>query len=95
MYFNSWLFKFWPLKNYEAITLEPFGIFFKHSEAETDPRIIKHESVHVAQIKRLGVILFYILYLCEYLKNLVIYRNHDQAYQNISFEIEAYRAENS
>lgn len=38
----------------------------------------------------LAFILFYILYGIEYLIRLCIYKNHDLAYRNISFEQEAY-----
>ncbi|MGB1038511.1 MAG: hypothetical protein ACPGYY_07670, partial [Bacteroidia bacterium] len=36
------------------------------------------------------VIPFYIIYLIEYVVLLIVYRDHDKAYRNISFEKEAY-----
>lgn len=92
MNFNFWFFKFWPLSRYEAITL-PWGVYFKHSFEETEPSTINHEMVHLEQIEKLGMIKFYFLYLKEYFMNLIKYRNHTKAYENISFEIEAYARE--
>ena len=88
-YFNSWLFRLPLLRNYSAITLLPFGVFFSGSQAEVDPRTLNHELVHVEQIERLGLLKFYVSYLWHYLKNLIKYRNHDLAYHNIPFEVEA------
>lgn len=39
------------------------------------------------------VIPFYVIYLINYLINLVIYRQHDKAYREIIFEREAYANE--
>lgn len=90
MYFNSKVFKLPGMSNYDAITLLPLGIFFRQSLVQVDAHIINHEMIHVEQIKKLGVIRFYTLYVYYYAKNIWKYRNHDLAYRNIPFEIEAY-----
>jgi len=56
-------------------------------------RIVRHELVHVRQIKRLGFIRFYWRYIREYASN----RRHGYpaavAYRRISLEREAFAAE--
>ncbi|HEY6172410.1 MAG TPA: hypothetical protein VIX80_09150, partial [Candidatus Kapabacteria bacterium] len=47
--------------------------------------------IHLRQQAELLVLPFYVLYFIEYLVKLIIYRNHDKAYRNISFESEAYQ----
>lgn len=70
-----------------GIVLYPF-IFF--APKDPNPILVNHELIHVAQIKRLGVIKFYTRYLLEYLKARRAGLSHDRAYRAISFEREAY-----
>lgn len=58
-----------------------------------DSVLLNHERIHLRQQAELLVIPFYILYLCNYLINLAVYRRHDKAYLNIIFEREAYQME--
>ncbi len=46
--------------------------------------------VHQKQMDKHGVFMFYCIYMKDYLINLIKYRNHDKAYENIPFEKEAY-----
>ena len=55
--------------------------------------IINHESIHIKQQKEMLVIPFYIWYCFEYLIRYLQYKNWYKAYQNISFEREAYKHE--
>lgn len=55
---------------------------------ERGNRTINHESIHFQQALELGVILFYFLYVLEFLLKLPFYKGG--AYRNISFEREAY-----
>ena len=80
-------------KNFGAITIYPF-IFFTTTFEETPPRLIAHEMVHIAQVDKLGWIRFYSSYLYYFIKNLIIYRNVQQAYWFIPYEIEARGVEN-
>lgn len=70
-----------------AIVLYPFVLY---CDQFPPPDIVTHEQVHIDQIKRLGIIKFYRLYLWEYFKGRRAGLNHFAAYRNISFEKEAY-----
>jgi hypothetical protein len=76
-------------KRYHAIAIFPF-IFLRRGGAENEI-LINHERIHLRQQAELLVLPFYLWYLLEYLCKLVIYRSHNKAYRNISFEREAYR----
>jgi hypothetical protein len=54
---------------------------------------INHENIHFQQALELGVILFYILYVLEWILKLPFYGS--KAYYNISFEREAYKNDNN
>ncbi len=56
-------------------------------------RLLRHELQHVRQINKLGVFRFYSFYALEFLHNIRAGMNAHQAYCNISFEREAYEAE--
>jgi len=51
---------------------------------------INHESIHIKQQQELLVVFFYIWYVLEFLVKLVKYWRVNLAYQNLSFEREAY-----
>lgn len=72
-----------------AVAIYPF-MLFKNKRISLDSRVIRHELIHFRQQLELLVLPFYMLYLLNYLLNLIIYRDHDKAYRNISFELEAY-----
>lgn len=76
-------------KGYAGITLFPF-IFLREEKLKQDAALINHEKIHLRQQAELLVVFFYIWYSAEYLIRLLQYRNHKQAYRNISFEREAY-----
>jgi hypothetical protein len=76
----------------EGMALFPF-ILVKHPKASVF--LIHHEQIHLRQQLELGLALFYVLYLGEYLFRLVQYRSHPLAYYNISFEREAFRNQNN
>ena len=72
-----------------AIALFPF-ILFKDEASKKDAVLLNHEKIHLRQQIELLIIPFYIIYLINYILNLVKYRNHFKAYMNIAFEKEAY-----
>ena len=74
-----------PFKGFAAINL--FGVLFVRPEAYLSDAVINHEKIHTAQMKELGYVLFYVIYLLEWLIRLFFPGN---AYRNISFEREAY-----
>lgn len=89
---------FIPFKGYSAINL--FGVVFAHKRnkayyEEMSPeewsRVLNHEAIHTAQMKELGYIFFYILYILEELFRIVFYPR--TAYSGMSFEKEAYKHE--
>jgi hypothetical protein len=55
--------------------------------------VLRHEMVHVRQMKALGVPRFLCRYVGEYLRNRLRGMNHDAAYRAISFEREAFAVE--
>lgn len=92
MKFSSWIFKFWPLSNFSAITL-PWATYFKKPADEVDVKTLTHEAIHRSQINTLGVFRFYSQYAAEFLWNFAKYRDAKRAYREISFEKEAYGEE--
>lgn len=75
-----------------AMAVYPF-VIFKEKELITDPIILNHERIHLRQQLELLLLLFYILYLMEYLMGRFKGLNHDTAYHRIRFEQEAYEHE--
>lgn len=80
-------------KNTWAMTLWPFIIVKKR--VELTPSLLNHEKIHLKQQIECLIIFFYLWYLIEYLIRIILYRDIDKAYRNISFEKEAYFYENN
>jgi len=72
-----------------AMALFPF-MLFKEREMKNNLLLINHEKIHFHQQLELLVLPFYVLYLLNYLVNLIRFKNHTEAYFNICFEKEAY-----
>ncbi len=83
------VFKHLFYKNYVGLSLWPF-IFLKHNDLKKDVVLINHEKIHLRQQLELLILPFYILYILEWLLRTVLYLNTYRAYQNMSFEREAY-----
>lgn len=75
-----------------GLTLYPF-ILLRHHYLKTDRVLINHEKIHLQQQLELLIIPFYIIYIINYLLNIIIYRSHFKAYYHIIFEREAYSNE--
>lgn len=76
-----------PVKGFTAMNL--FGIIFARNEYKPlTRRIQNHEAIHTVQMKEMLYIFFYFWYLVEWLVKLFRYGRN--AYENISFEREAY-----
>lgn len=90
--FDHWI----PKKlRVDAITLYPF-IFFANSRKFVFGHIrgknfLKHEMIHIGQIRRVTPIVFYPTYLFFYFLGLLRYLNHRKAYFFIPYESEAYK----
>jgi len=75
-----------------AITLCPFII----CRDKSDKIMLNHESIHIRQQLELLVIPFFLIYLVNWLYNLVKYKgDSDKAYQELIFEREAYANEDN
>jgi hypothetical protein len=74
-------------RGYAGITLWPFGIYFSKARYLTDARILNHEKIHWEQQKELGGLIFYILYLIEWVIKLFIHPG--ESYRNLGAEREA------
>jgi hypothetical protein len=72
-----------------AWTLWPF-IIFKDKKYMTD-KILQHEKIHIEQQKELLVIPFYIIYVLNFIFNLLTF--NPSPYRNILFEKEAFANE--
>ena len=72
-----------------AITLFPFIILSE----EVDEFTMNHELIHFEQQKELFVVGFYALYVYDFIKGMIKYKNKDMAYYLIRFEQEAYNYE--
>ncbi len=79
-------------KNYVGLSLWPF-IILKHDALKEDIFLINHEKIHLTQQKELLIVPFYILYITEWIIRSLYYFDTYKAYQNLSFEREAYRNE--
>lgn len=68
-------------------------IYYSCSRSAVTPNLFIHEFIHIYQYQRYGVLGFLVRYLFSYLGNLVIYKTHQEAYENITFEKEAYQGQ--
>ena len=80
--YNHWIPQ---LLNVGAITLYPFILFsstIANLKKQKNPaHLFKHEYIHIEQIRKLGWLKFYFLYLVENAKN---------GYKENKYEVEAY-----
>mgnify|MGYP003671983216 CR=1 FL=1 len=84
--------KFLVPRGYIGITIFPF-IFLKYYDLKSNAVLMNHEKIHLRQQLELLVIPFYIFYVIEFLIRLIQYKKWYLAYQNISFEREAFTKE--
>ena len=78
-----------PPGKFTAINI--FGIIFARNEyRDLSKYELNHEKIHSYQMLELLGIVFYILYVTEWLIRLIQYKDRILAYRNISFEREAY-----
>lgn len=75
-----------------GLSLWPF-IILKEDSLKDDTVLINHERIHLQQQRELLILPFYLLYISEWLLRTVLYMDSYRAYQNISFEREAYANE--
>jgi len=83
------LFNFLIKQNAIAIALWPF-IFIKYDALKRNRQLVNHERIHLRQQLEMGIILFYLFYVAEFLYHYINFRNINFAYRSISFEKEAF-----
>ncbi|WP_298503651.1 hypothetical protein [uncultured Maribacter sp.] len=88
------VFRHFFYKNYVGLSLWPF-IILKDNTLKEDIVLINHEKIHLKQQQELLILPFYIWYITEWLLRSLFYLDSYKAYQNISFEREAYYNENN
>jgi hypothetical protein len=84
--------KFLIPKGYRGLTVFPF-VFVKNRSDMSNELFINHERIHLRQQLEMLVIPFLIWYSIEFLVRLIQFKNWHLAYQNSSFEREAYAIE--
>ncbi|PRX56058.1 hypothetical protein [Flagellimonas meridianipacifica] len=86
------VFKHFFYRNYVGLSLWPF-IILKEGALKKDEVLINHERIHLRQQRELLIVPFYLLYVAEWILRTILYLDSYRAYQNISFEREAYANE--
>lgn len=86
------LFIVFPKLSVAAMAIYPF-ILIKKAEYKHNEVLVNHEKIHHRQQLELLIFPFYVLYLFNYLFNLIKYKSHYKAYLNIVFEREAFAKE--
>lgn len=80
-------------KSYRGLAFFPF-VFVKYRLDKQNIFFLNHERIHLQQQLELLIIPFYIWYFLEFLIRFIQFKQWSLAYQNISFEKEAYANEN-
>lgn len=76
-----------PLPGFRCVNI--CGVLFVRKGKTVTTTLLNHEAIHTAQMRELGYVLFYVLYVLEWLYRLIFHTR--TAYRGISFEREAYR----
>jgi hypothetical protein len=63
---------------------------FERVVAGSEPELLAHELIHVAQWEDHGILPFSFTYLRDYLRMRLLGATHDAAYRSIGFEYQAY-----
>ncbi|MFW5847678.1 MAG: hypothetical protein ACOCVF_02050 [bacterium] len=73
-----------------GIALFPFIILRKgYKNTERGKIVLNHEKIHIKQQMELLVVIFYVIYILNYIYNVFKYKGVSRAYSNICFEREA------
>jgi hypothetical protein len=88
-----WWLRAFLARDVIAITLGHRIYCREQFEGPSFERLIRHELAHVAQVDRLGLVVFLWRYVIEFARHWVRLRSVAAAYAAISFEIEARAAE--
>ncbi|MBS3099389.1 hypothetical protein J4462_04205 [Candidatus Pacearchaeota archaeon] len=88
--YSHWYPRLWGLK---GIVYYPFVLIAVSKKEARKNNLLKHEWIHVKQIRRDGFLYFYFRYFFEFVVGFFRYWNVWKAYRNISYEKEAYAKE--
>lgn len=88
-----WWLKPFLLRDVAGITLGRRIYVASNISGPRLERLVRHELAHVRQIARHGLLRFYWRYAVEYVRNRRCGLSRAAAYRNISFEREAFAAE--
>ena len=88
-----WWLRLFLLRGVAGITLGRRIYVAPHIAGFELERLVRHELAHVRQIATLGLVRFYWRYAVEYVRNRRSGMSSAAAYRNISFEKEAFAAE--
>ena len=88
IYFKSKLLSMFP----DSIIGVTIGnqLFFKYEVEYVTKVTLVHEYIHIQQYKKFSIPGFLLIYLFNWIYNMIIYRNFTEAYKNLFFEREAY-----
>lgn len=76
----------------KAMALYPF-IIINSEHLRNNKVLINHERIHIRQQAEMLIIFFYLWYFTEYFILIFKHKTRQKAYENISFEKEAYANE--
>ena len=86
---SHFFIKYFTPKYIGGITLFPF-IIVANNTIKENKIFINHEKIHIRQQAELIIVFFYTWYILEFIIRLIKYKKFYKAYENISFEREAY-----
>jgi hypothetical protein len=72
-----------------GVAIYPF--IFTITTGHEHPFVYNHEKIHIAQLEETLIFGFYIMMILSFIRNLYVYKNVSKSYQNIIFEVEAYK----
>jgi hypothetical protein len=81
--------KYFVPKGFRGITFFPFVILLQN-EDRFNQTLLNHEKIHIRQQLEMLILPFFIWYSVEFTIRFFQFRKAKVAYQNISFEKEAY-----
>jgi hypothetical protein len=76
-----------------AVTIFPFIFIRNGLSPRSEKQIINHEKIHIKQYQETFVFPFLIIYLYDFVKGYIKYRDFSIAYYFIRFEQEAYESD--
>ena len=83
--------KFIPFKGYIAILILFWMVVREEYRLSLPWFADIHETIHLRQELEMGIILFYVWFVVEFLVKLMITLSWSRAYRSVAFEQEAYR----